>query len=343
MNRQRRKGLTASWILAQRRALVVLLTGACGTLGFVYAPPAGAVPAPEATKKTSGDPAEVAIGQALDAKKPGTAVFVCELRLEKYRLAKEAVPVTIRTLCAQAFLALGNTLETAGATGQARSRWKVALGLNPGLLDEPEFLKRFTASAGVKAPPSPALQATPGKAPRPAFKPIPAIRIPASAPKKKVPAPAALERAEEPPSGPPGPRDGRVFCLGVGAGFDGLVSLSVGWMYREVFSVEASFGILFRSFDTRVRYFGLREDLSPVVGFGMTTTMGSDARFGVALPMYEDLYRLGQTVHFDIGLSYKAGMSETFAGVVFITTLDQEHPDRLLFFPQFGVQSQLWF
>jgi len=142
---------------------------------------------------------------------------------------------------------------------------------------------------------------------------------------------------------PPGARGGKVFGVGLSGGFDGLVGVTASFLYAERLSVEVSFGVLFPTIDTRVRIYGSKDALTPVLGFGMTTPLDGDANFGLEVPGYTSLYRLGQTVHVDIGLAWRVWEMDLFGGMAFITSLDQDHIDRLIFFPQFGLQGQFMF
>jgi hypothetical protein len=296
---------------------------ACLVLALL-ALPAGAQEG-DAAPSPPADPALTAIEQALEKGRAGTAVFVCELQAEQRKTEGKSLPSALRAPCAKAYRVLGDRFEKVGSPAEAKKRWRKAAELDPRLLDDVDFLKKLTVKVAVKKKsPLSMLQVT--------KRPIT---------KKKPPKPK-ITKPVKPPE-PPGPRGDQGFALGVGAGYDGLLNVVASWMYEEIFSVEVSVGILFRSLDTRIRVYGIKDEFTPTVGFGMTTTMGPEPRFDLELPMYEDLYRLGQSIHVDIGVSWKVSNMDIFGGLALITSLDQDHPDRLLFFPQFALQTLYYF
>ncbi len=141
-----------------------------------------------------------------------------------------------------------------------------------------------------------------------------------------------------------GPRHGRTFGVGLSGGFDGILAVTLSVLAGEHVAVEASLGVLFPTLDARVRVFGLKEMLTPVVGLGMVTPLGREERFGLELDSYRELYELGQLLHVDVGVSFAYGdYLDVFAGVAFMTSLDQNDPDRVLFFPQLAVQTLVYF
>ena len=131
--------------------------------------------------------------------------------------------------------------------------------------------------------------------------------------------------------------------IGLSGGFDGLLGVVASFLYEEMLSVEVAVGVLFPTIDTRVRFYGMNAAVTPVFGFGMTTPLEGDARFGLDVPGYSALYQLGQTLHVDIGVAWRIWELDLFGGMAFITSLDQDDFDRLLFFPQFGAQAQFLF
>ena len=131
--------------------------------------------------------------------------------------------------------------------------------------------------------------------------------------------------------------------IGLSGGFDGLLGVVASFLYKERLSVEVAVGVLFPTIDTRVRFYGMKAAVTPVFGFGMTTPLEGDARFGLDVPGYSALYQLGQTLHVDIGVAWRIWELDLFGGMAFITSLDQDDLDRLLFFPQFGAQAQFLF
>ncbi|MEC9073012.1 MAG: hypothetical protein VX938_11550, partial [Myxococcota bacterium] len=142
---------------------------------------------------------------------------------------------------------------------------------------------------------------------------------------------------------PSGPRKGQVIGVGLGGGFDGLAGVHVAWRAGELVTVEVAYGVVFPVLDARVRVHGLRRALTPSVGVGMTTPLESKDVFDIGVPTYEHLYELGESLHLDLGVTWNPWRSlDVFAGVALVSTVDQEHPDSLLFFPQMAVQST-WF
>lgn len=140
-----------------------------------------------------------------------------------------------------------------------------------------------------------------------------------------------------------GPRRGFGLGMGLGFGFDGGAAVVLSWLGSEQVAVEVAIGVLFPVMDVRVRWLGLRERLTPVVGFGMTTPYGDADRLELGLDMLSSLYALGGSIHVDLGLSWAAtGGLELFVGVAFVTPLDRDHPDTVLFFPQLAAQA-LWY
>ena len=286
------------------------------------APKAPIKTAPKAPVKTAPKAPTLSprskIERALVAGKPGAAAFICELEAKKGRAKKAGLPRGLRLLCARAYVLFGQRLAAIGAADAARKRWRKAAQWDGRLLADQKFVMRLFARKGAL---------------RRAFK---RKRSLGRKPRPRI-------RAKSKPVAPPGPRANRTFSLGLGFGFDGLLSVVAGWMHNELVAVEVAVGILFRTVDTRIRFYGHRDVVTPVVGFGMTTAFGPDARFELEIPGYQDLYRLGQTFHVDIGVSWAVWKMDLFAGMAFLTTIDQEHPDRLLFFPQFAVQALMTF
>jgi hypothetical protein len=158
------------------------------------------------------------------------------------------------------------------------------------------------------------------------------------------PEPEAEPEAEPEPARPPGPRAGRSIGVGLSGGYDGILAISISAIFQELISVELSIGILYPVLDARVRFYGLRRAFSPVVGFGMTTPLSDKGRFGLKVDAYDNLYDLGETVHVDLGLSWAPHRRlEIFAGFAFVSSLDADDPDRVLFFPQSSVQALFYF
>jgi|GEM_PF-1285144 len=287
------------------------------------APPSlddNATPSPDDNATVTGaSPALDAIRRALGEKRFGTAVLLCEqLRGEQ---PDGALLLDARAVCARALVELGDKLYAVGSLDGARQRWEQAAALDPRLLDDPAFTARLEAGeskAGDEAAPK----------------------------DEKPPRDEAPPEYVEPPVRPPdaGVRWDRGFGAGIGAGFDGVGSLLVSWMTDGTIAVDFAVGLVFPVLDIRVRWFGMQEALTPVVGLGMTTPFSDEARFGDGLDAFHNLYELGEFFHLDIGASWAPTEHlDVFAGVVFVTPVDQEHPDTVLFFPQLAAQVVWYF
>ncbi len=336
---------------AARRAL------ACATLLALAATPAWAAappsPAPEPGSKTA-PPATAAeeIQRDLKAGRFGTAVFRCE-RAGLGGDTPSPSGASLRTLCALAYLGLGDKLAAAGAQEEAGKRWSRASDLDPRLLDDPAFVARLLQlGRGEAARSTGALDTAP---PHHEHEPPggldAAARPGASHGQRAAGVPPGGDALAPPESGPAGAspataRAGRTFGVGLSTGFDGLLALDLAWLYRGRVAFEVSAGLLYRTLDTRVRLYGTDDALTPVVGLGLVTPFGAygeQGRAGVRVERYESLYRVGQAMHVDVGLSWAVWKLDLFAGVAFLTSLDQEDDLRLLFFPQYAAQALIYF
>jgi hypothetical protein len=257
-----------------------------------------------------------AIDAELAAERFGAAVVLCEEANKRGELTLE-----LRASCGKALVGLGDKLLAAGSPDNARKRWEEAVAIDPRLIDGPDFMRRLETTTPAKPAPGdkPPAGATASE-PRP--KPLP---------KKPLPLP---EERKGPPDNA-GPRWDRDLGLGLSFGFDGLAALSLGWLSDETILAEVSFGIIYPAADVRVRWLGLRNCLTPFIGLGLLVPFGETDRFGVDLTGYNSLYELGEAVHVDIGIAYTpVHRLDIFLGVAFVTPLDQDHPDTVLFFPQ---------
>ena len=142
-----------------------------------------------------------------------------------------------------------------------------------------------------------------------------------------------------------GPRAKHDFGVGLAAGFDGLGALVFGFFADETITVELSVGLVYPVIDARVRWYGLAAALTPVVGLGMTTPLGSKDYYDLGVERYEALYELGESVHVDLGVAWSPPVTglDVFVGVAFVTPLDQEDEDTVLFFPQLAAQVMYYF
>lgn len=262
----------------------------------------------------------------LEAQRFGNAVVLCELAAKD-----DALDLDLRASCGKAYVGLGDKLMAAGSPDNARRRYDEAAAIDPRLMDDAEFVKRLTDTAA--RPPTTA--PSPGET-RPA---TPAEARPRPLPRKPMPLP-------DEPSGPPdnaGPRWDRDFGFGLSFGFDGLAAATIGWLTDETVLVEVSMGIVYPTADVRVRWLGLRSCVTPYVGVGLLVPFGETDRLGVDLEGYASLYELGESFHLDLGLAYTpVHRLDLYAGVAFMTPLDQDHPDTVLFFPQFSAGVS-WF
>lgn len=273
---------------------------------------------PETPAPPETSPAErlASIEAELAAERYGSAVVLCE---EAARLA--VLTLELRASCGRAYVGLGDKLLAAGSPDNARKRWEEAVAIDPRLIDDPDFVRRLETTAPPRRKPSDKPPGA-GKASEPKPRPLP-----------KKPLPLPEER-----KGPPedaGPRWDRDLGVGLSFGVDGLVALTVGWLADETLLAEVSFGLVYPAADVRVRWLGMRNCLTPYLGLGMLVPFGEDDRFGVDAAGYDSLYELGEAVHVDVGIAYTpVHRLDLFLGVAFVTPLDQDHPDTVLFFPQ---------
>jgi hypothetical protein len=252
----------------------------------------------------------------------GRAVLLCQTAAEVAKDESRELEPETRKLCAKAYLAVGDRMARLGLAEDARERWKAALTADPELIDDPSFVTRLQT----------------GRAPPPERSPVEGPRTKPGTPDKGV------EKKQAEPDPNAGPRDGYWLGVGVVGGFDGIFGFALSTMWEELLAIELSVGLLYPTFDARARVYGHRGILSPVVGVGMLTVFGRTERFGLDLPRYRDLYKLGQLFHIDAGVSVViAEHLDLFAGMAFLTSVDQDHPDRLLFFPQFALQAMVYF
>lgn len=262
------------------------------------------------------------------AQRFGNAVVLCEIA------GKEgALDLDLRASCGKAYVGLGDKLLAAGSPENARRRYDEAAAIDPRLMDDAEFVKRLT---GASAPPSPST-APGGSGNKTA---APAEPRPRPLPRKPMPLP------EEPhgPAANAGPRWDRELGLGLSFGFDGLVAATIGWLTDETLLVEVSVGIIYPTADIRLRWLGLRRCVTPYVGFGLLVPFGEKDRVGIDIEGYSSLYELGESFHLDLGVAYSpVHRLDLYAGIAFMTPFDQDHPDTVLFFPQFSAGASWYF
>ncbi len=275
----------------------------------------------------------------------GSAVVLCEQAL------KDGDPtLELRGWCGKAYVGLGDKLLAAGSPENARQRWSEAVSIDPRLIDDPAFTKRLEGKPEAKPDPEPkpdpkpesTPEVDPNKKPEPMAtprRPRPAEVRPKPLPRKPMP----VIDEDHPPANA-GPRWGRGFGLGLSFGFDGLASLSMGWLADETILAEVSLGIVYPSADVRVRWLGLRECVTPFIGIGVLVPFGETDRFGFNVASYQSLYELGEAFHFDIGLAYTPVYGlDLYAGLALVTPFDQDHPDTVFFFPQFTGGASWYF
>ena len=185
-----------------------------------------------------------------------------------------------------------------------------------------------------------------GAAPLPAPAPVePAPTDPApsaapAAPPGVVPtAPPVQAHAATAPPVEPGPRARRGLGVGLSLGYDGAAAFTASWMSSGAVSVDLSVGLAFPTLDVRVRWYGRTDALSPVVGLGLLSPYGAKDRLDLGLDELSRLYALGECVHVDLGLSWAVSAHlDLFVGVAFVTPVDRDHPDTVLFFPEPAAQ-----
>lgn len=296
------------------------------------APVAEPAPAPVAEPAPEADPTPAAAPPPpFDAQSPfermrvavaeerfGAAVVLCE---EARRAAGGAgLDLETRAICARGYVGLGDKLYGVGSLDAARQRWDQAAALDPRLVDDPAFTARLHSSeAPAKTP-----RVVPPKAP--------------TAPATPAPEPEPVRPADA------GPRYDRGLGAGLAFGFDGVGAVMISWLTDGVIAIDFSVGIVFPVFDIRVRWFGLQEPLTPVLGLGMTVPFGDLNRLGDGLGSFHSLYELGESIHVDIGASWAVTEHlDLFAGVAFVTPVDQSNPDTVLFFPQLAAQIAWYF
>lgn len=299
----------------------ILVLAACLTLASVPA--------------YAADPAPLSpIDSEVAAERYGNAVVLCEQAQKAGELTLEQ-----RAACGKAYVGLGDKLLAAGSPDNARQRWEQAVAIDPRLMDDADFVARLQ-----------------GNAPKPKPKPGHGDGLGGHGDAGKVggdkggdnkPRPPRRTPAPEEPRHMPanaGPRWDRGFGLGLSFGFDGLVALSISWLTDETLLAEVSIGIVYPATDIRVRWLGLRNCITPYLGAGLLVPFGEDDRMGLDLPSYESLYELGEAIHLDVGVAYTPmHRLDLHAGVAFITPMDQDHPDTVLFFPQFEAGASWYF
>jgi len=278
----------------------------------------------------AADPAErqAQVEKEMAEQRYGSAVVLCEIAAKEAELSLE-----LRGMCGKAYVGLGDKLLAAGSPENARKRWDQAAAVDPRLMDDADFVRRLDGSATPKdLKPATPTSAEPKATPR-ETKPKPVI---------KTPLPLPEERKGPPPNA--GPRWDRGFGIGLSFGFDGLASLAISWLTDETLLVEVSFGIIYPTADVRVRWLGLRNCVTPYLGIGMLVPFGETDRLGLGIGSYESLYELGEELHVDVGVAYTPmHQLDLYAGVAFVTPLDQQHPDTVLFFPQFAAGISWYF
>jgi len=297
-------------------------------------PPSEAAPAGEAPTD-GGSPAAApqapwtdGVASLLRANKPAKATRLCE-----DHAVRPTVEATVaHRLCGRAYVALGDRLHRIGASERAREYWKYASKLDLELLDDDDFLRRLSGARAPQVAPAPS---APGPAPAQAATTAPSVATDTQ---------RGVAKSAAEPKEPPGPRANRNFYMGVGAGYDGVGNLFLGWSHDERVRVEIAAGLIYPVVDSRVRILGPRRTVTTFVGLGMTTPLGNEDVFGLGLTGYESLYALGETLHVDAGLSWAASpKADVSAAVAFVSSLDPNHNSQILLFPQFALQASYGF
>jgi len=286
----------------------------------------------------AGQPASP-IADLVDKGRYGSAVFRCDRAEQAAKDTGAGLDPDIQKLCAKANLKLGDKLARVRSFREAMRRWRKAAKLDPSLASDAAYKRRLETGL----PPG-------SVATRPPVAPKTSKRTPRRTPPKRS------VRAKKPefPEGEKGPRAGRIIGLGFTGGWDGIFGFVLGWMHAERVSVEVATDLFFRTLDTRIKVYGLKEVLTPFIGVGMLTPFGPRAknpsggqrvlpRFDLDFPRYGNLFAVGQMIHVDVGLSLAVWKMEITAGASFFTSFNQDDPNRLLFFPQFGAQLLFYF
>lgn len=314
------------------------LAAALGIVAMMVTLPAGAqtlVESPVAASKPSPavHPWVAGLLEKIERGEASKAALECEKAARTAAEASRRLTQGARQACGQAYVALGKRLVEMGAIEAARKQWLLAVQMDPELVTDPEFLALTSAHRRT----APAEEASKEEEPPPVDRRYGTLRKERDAARAKAsPAKRVEERS-------PGPRANQILGVGICGGFDGLAGVHLAWRAHELVTLEMSYGVIFPVVDARVRFHALRTALSPSVGVGMTTPLETRDVFGLGVATYEHLYELGESVHVDVGVSWNPWRSlDVFAGLAFITTVDQQHPDRLIFFPQAAVQTA-WF
>ncbi len=256
------------------------------------------------------------------------ASFLCDMERGKAFGGAGKVHPDVALRCAKVYLATGDAYAEKGKIEEANAQWSNAAAMRPSLK------KDFLYKSRLRAYPLPGAGVTHSSE-------VSVVSAKARTTNKKTKRRPKVKKPKK--IEPLGERGGKSFGLGLSGGFDGLLGVTISFLYEERLSVEVSVGVLFPTIDTRVRLYGTKDAITPVIGIGMTTPLADEAHFELDVPGYTALYSLGQTIHVDIGLAWTFYNVDVFGGMAFITSLEQDDPDRLLFFPQFGVQAQYMF
>lgn len=271
----------------------------------------------------------------VEAGRFGAGVLLCEQAQSELTF-----DLGLRELCGKSYLGLGDRLRASGSLANARKRWEEAANLDPRLMDDPAFIARLEASSAPDPKPGDLKPGDPKPGETPPFPKPPPEPRPPPLPKRDLPLPSLA-------GGMPvdaGPRWDRGLGLGLSFGFDGLAAITVGWISDETIVAEVAFGIAYPTADVRVRWYGLKNCVTPVLGAGLLVPFGKTDRLGLGLAGFESLYELGESFHVDLGLAYTpVHRLDLFAGVAFVTPFDQDHPDTVLFFPQFAGSATWYF
>lgn len=306
-------------------------------------------PRPGAQKSAEATPAPSpgAIAKLLEEARTEDAALRCNKLMAPS--GGYATVEAMRHACAMAYIAHGDRIYALGSVEPAIALWKRAKSLHPPLGEDPALatrlnvLQRGEALPALAAAMRPSLkEATPAaRVPCPACPQCPKLTAPPPCP-KAPPCPKGVSTAQA--DSPPGPRAGRSLGVGFGFGYDGLASLVLSWMHDEFLAIEASVGAIFPTLDARVRFYGMRTPVTPVLGVGMLTPFGSTDYFDAEIEAgFPELYGHGAAIHVDLGVSYAPWPAlDIYAGVSFLTTLDGE-VEMLVFFPHWAVQTMFYF
>ncbi len=281
---------------------------------------------------------EAAVGES----RFGEAVARCSDR------PKAELDRALRELCAQAAVALGDRLASSGQMSLARSRWEQALDWNPALADSPDFMERLTLPVwGVSEDDTALTDTAPARVGEGQASPRTAGEAPLGdgANAGETPGDSAKTVRARPVQEAWRAARGDV-AIGLGTGwYDGLLGATFTLVLGGRFEAVTSVGLVYPTFDLRLRFHAEDGPLTPTLGLGFFIPFEAATRAGDALldPL-EALYDLGDAFHVDLGVTWFLDWGLAVSSMVsLVTTMDQDHPDAVAFHPQWTTHIGLHF